>query len=368
MKKRIKIVAAVIALISLGFFLTHPVSASSNDTAYTTKNSIVFKNKHGVMQIYQVKAANLRNGNEKNFEHVIYLYGSFTNKSRKSVRPTDFFNSYFKAFQLTSSKVHELDINNVAGSPTEYTNELGNNGDDYTRPNRTVKFAVSDEFSPHFYLGQKILIKAYNYSGNRMLKQKSFRISGVYDAQVVGNGDSQHVYSYVTKASLARAKKRAAKKALKIKKAKSGSKNFYKKANQYSVYWGNNSDEYALKGFGNTMDNAYIKNVGHFYPLIMHDKQNIHLTIYLTNTSNEFINISDMLNNYFDITVPGSNEKLNFKVDDIKRYNIAKPHKESAVTLITTNKRDFSNVNELIFTVRNQYSTNKRSEQVAFAN
>lgn len=169
-----------IVLLSMILFLAtnQKVQASS----YTTKNSIVYKNKKGTMRLYQVKGANLRNGSERNFEHVIYIYGTFTNSSNKSIRPIDFFDSHFRAFQISYSKVHELTVNTISFSPTEYTNFLGNNGYDYTRPHRTVRFAVGDEFAHHFSIGQKVSIHTYNDTYSSSLRKKNFKLAGIYDA------------------------------------------------------------------------------------------------------------------------------------------------------------------------------------------
>lgn len=365
--KLLRLALVSFGLLGMGVFSKPTnVKASSYNKAYTTKNSIVFKNSKGIMRIYQVKAANLRNGSDKDFEHVIYLYGSFTNKSSRSIRPTDFFNSHFKAFQIFRSKVHELDINNVAGSPTEYTNTLGNNGDDYTRPNRSVRFAVSDEFAPHFYLNQKISIHAYKDVGySKTLKKKTFKLSGIYDAQVVGDNDTQQIYSYTSEVTIRRAKKRAAKKAKKIKQAKNASNAFMKNANKYDVFWGNNKAEMTLTGVGHEGNEAFIRNVGVINPLVMISRNSLQICFYFDNSSNSTVNIMDMVNKYFDI-MDTDGQKIHFKIDDVKRYNIAKPKKSSAVTLTNTNNINVGN--GAIFKVKNSFSTNQRTQYILAAN
>lgn len=152
------------------------VQARSYQSAYTTKNSIVYKNSKGLMRIYEVKGFHIKNDDNSTLTSQIMLYGSFTNKSKKAIKPDYFFASHFGGYQVTSSKWHPLNINYPMFAPNRYASLLRDNGDDYVRPGKTIKFAIADEDPQHIYTGQKVVVRAYKdaYGPSGRLASKNF--------------------------------------------------------------------------------------------------------------------------------------------------------------------------------------------------
>ena len=138
-----------------------------------------------------------------------------------------------------------------------------------------------------------------------------------------------------------------------------------KNANKYDVFWGNNKAQEVLTGVGHEGNEFFIKNVGVVSPLVMMSRNSLQICFYFDNSSNSTVNIMDMVNKYFDI-MDADGQKIHFKIDDIKRYNIAKPKKNSAVTLTNTNNINISSGVE--FRVKNNFSTNQRTQYILAAN
>lgn len=161
------------------------VQARSYQSAYTTKNSIVYKNSKGLMRIYEVKGFHIKNDDNSPLTSQIMLYGSFTNKSKKAIKPDYFFASHFGGYQVTSSKWHPLNINYPMFAPNRYASLLRDNGDDYVRPGKTIKFAIADEDPQHIYTGQKVVVRAYKdaYGPSGRLASKNFYLPYVKSAK-----------------------------------------------------------------------------------------------------------------------------------------------------------------------------------------
>ena len=147
-----KVLASVVlsaALLGTGALINNSnvnvVEAKSYQKGYTTKNSIVYKNNKGLMRIYEVKGFHIKNVDNSSLGSQITVYGSFTNKSKKAIKPDDFFTDHFGGYQVSRNKWHSLDINYPMFTPNRYTSHLRDNGDDYVRPGKTIRFVVADE-------------------------------------------------------------------------------------------------------------------------------------------------------------------------------------------------------------------------------
>lgn len=187
-----KILASMImagALLSTGTVVsqlnTNVVEAKSYQKAYTTQNSIVYKNSKGLMRIYEAKGFHIKNVDNSPLTSQIMLYGSFTNKSKKAIKPDDFFTSHFVGYQVTRSKWHPLDINYPMFTPNRYASNLRDNGDDYVRPGKTIRFVVADEDPQHIYTGQKVVVRAYKdaYIPSGRLASKNFYLPSIKSAK-----------------------------------------------------------------------------------------------------------------------------------------------------------------------------------------
>ena len=106
-----KVLASVVlsaALLGTGALINNSnvnvVEAKSYQKGYTTKNSIVYKNNKGLMRIYEVKGFHIKNVDNSSLGSQITVYGSFTNKSKKAIKPDDFFVDHFGGFQVSKSK------------------------------------------------------------------------------------------------------------------------------------------------------------------------------------------------------------------------------------------------------------------------
>lgn len=172
---------------------TTVVEAKSYQKGYTTKNSIVYKNNRGLMRIYEVKGFHIKNVDNSSLGSQITVYGSFTNKSKKAIKPDDFFTSHFGGYQVSKSKWHPLDINYPMFTPNRYASQLRDNGDDYVRPGKTVRFVVADEEPQHIYKGQKIVIRAYKdaYGPTGRLASKNFYLPYVKSAKDYDGSDDE---------------------------------------------------------------------------------------------------------------------------------------------------------------------------------
>lgn len=140
------------------------VQAKSSSSSYTTKHSIVYKNKNGIMRITSAQGFLAKNGNYKP-EHQIILYGTFYNKSSHGIAPENFFHDHFKAFQVMRNTWHELygmDGGAASYKSTNHIESLENIAEDTVRPHRSVRFAVVDEFAKNYWQGQKIAVRSYN--------------------------------------------------------------------------------------------------------------------------------------------------------------------------------------------------------------
>lgn len=333
------------------------VKANSYHISYGTRHSIVYKNKNASLRITKVQGFLAKNGHYAP-EHQILLYGTLYNKSSHGIVPENFWDDHFRAFQVTHNTWHQLDPEGGASiyDSTHYIESLENIAADSVRPHRLARFILVDEDGLKFWEGQKIAVRTYvnaNYADVKSLSTKKFSLD---------------IYGYKAKQQQKLRQIEQEKKAANQRKKEiENSNNFYKTANKFDVYWGNNSSEYKLKGYNDSSDHAYIKNIGYFSPMLMREPNNqIHLVIYFYNNSDQLINIENLINNYFDIFSLDANNKLNFKIDDIKRYNIAKPHRQQAVTFISTNNLPQNNGLRLI--VKSNYSTNKRVDSENFVN
>lgn len=169
------------------------VEAKSYQKGYTTKNSIVYKNNKGLMRIYEVKGFHIKNVDNSSLGSQITVYGSFTNKSKKAIKPDDFFTDHFGGYQVSRNKWHSLDINYPMFTPNRYASQLRDNGDDYVRPGKTVRFVVADEEPQHIYTGQKIVIRAYKdaYGPSGRLASKNFYLPYVTSAKDYDSSDDE---------------------------------------------------------------------------------------------------------------------------------------------------------------------------------
>lgn len=354
-KKLINILVACLAL-GIGTSAASTVEARSYHSSYTTRHSIVYKNKNATLRITKAQGFLAKNGHYAP-EHQILLYGALHNNSSHGITANNFWDKHFRAFQVTHTTWHELDLYGGASiyDSTKHIESLENKADDHVRPHRTVHFILVDEDGLSFWQGQKIAVRTYNdayYEEARHLATKKFSLD---------------VYGYRAK-QLAKQRKIKQEKAAakKHKQEVQSSKNFYKKADKYDVYWGNNADQYKLHGYESSGKSVYIRGIGYFDPLVMKEDHNqIHLCIYFNNTSNQTISIFHIIGQYFDIMDADNKNKLNFRIDDIKRYDICKPHKNSAVTLLSTNNTSTGSGLHLV--VKNNYSTNHRDDYEPYA-
>lgn len=183
-----KILASVVlsaALLGTGTMIsqsnTAVVEAKSYQKGYTTKKSIVYKNSRGFMRIYEVKGFHIKNVDNSSLGSQITVYGSFKNKSKKAIKPDDFFMDHFGGYQVSKNKWHQLDFSYPMFAPSNYASQLRDNGDDYVRPGKTVRFVIADEEPQHIYAGQKIVIRAYKdaYGPSGRLASKNFYLPSV---------------------------------------------------------------------------------------------------------------------------------------------------------------------------------------------
>lgn len=138
------------------------VEASNRATAYTRHKSITYSDKSGKMTITGVEALHMKYSDNSSAGSQIIIYGKFTNKSRKGISPQDFAADHFKFYQLKRSKIHELTpVAPIVMTPTKHIDNLSSNGEDLTRPHKTVSFAISDDDPISLSSKQKVLIRAY---------------------------------------------------------------------------------------------------------------------------------------------------------------------------------------------------------------
>ncbi|RVU71815.1 hypothetical protein EJK17_00640 [Lactobacillus xujianguonis] len=150
---------------------------------YVDKHSIIYGNKKGHMWIRKVYGYRMLDI-DGNYEYSrIIVTGIFTNRSKHNVSPLDFFNQHFKMFQVTKNAWHDLDPEGpIPDAPTDYFDELGNDGISHVRPHKYVEFAFSDDDVPvKLHKHQKIVVRAYHdaYLPSKKLATKTFKLGGI---------------------------------------------------------------------------------------------------------------------------------------------------------------------------------------------
>ncbi|MBD5430983.1 MAG: hypothetical protein HDR41_00705 [Lactobacillus sp.] len=150
---------------------------------YVDKNSITYENKTGNMCIDKIYGYRMLDNDGNYWYSRIIIHGIFTNNSKRKIKPTDFFSRHFKVFQTTKNAWHELNpVAPLPDAPTDYFDDLGEDGDSYVKPHKYVEFAVSDDDLPvKLYKHQIIAVRAYNdaYSNQRRLDGKYFRLGSI---------------------------------------------------------------------------------------------------------------------------------------------------------------------------------------------
>lgn len=86
----------------------------------------------------------------------------------------------------------------------------------------------------------------------------------------------------------------------------------------------------------------------------------IKLALYMTNRTDNTVNVEDLINKYFDITTLSSNDRLIWKFDDMKKRIVIGPHKNSAATFVSTNNGNYAGINSVMVKVKDNISTNNR--------
>ena len=341
------------------------VNAARTYRAYTGSKSITYRDRNGKMTITSVEALHMKNSDYSSAGSQIIAYGKFTNTSHKGISPEDFANDHFIFYQVKSNKWHELTLNSpIIMPPTKHIDHLSSNGEDKTRPHKTVKFAISDNNPVGLSDHQKVTIRAYKEVGvTRKLASKTLISPETQNAMDYTEVPyNKNPYTSASQRKAIREAYKSHQKALRTAKVKN--EKFYQNANKYDVFWGENPSEAVIHGITWNRGGAYIKNVGNISPLVAYIDNHIQLTLYFDNTSNNTVVLDALLNKYFDVSTSASSEKINFQIRDIAKRNFSKPHKNTALTLVSTNKINVSQGTKLVFTVKNEFSTNERASQI----
>lgn len=299
----------------------HTVKA---DSAYTTKNSIVYRNKRGTMRIYQAKGFHMID--EVGYlENQIVLYGTLKNNSnRGGLTPEDFFNEHFNAYRIRKSSWRQLhSIGSLMFAPTNYTRYLSNNATDYVKPHKTLRFAVAseDDDMARPRTGERVVVRAYNdaYLVEKAMASKNFYLPTVKTAK-----DHQHGSSEKITAKDKSEPERDANELLKPKK-------YRRKNNSDAKIEGQTYDS----KFGTfTITNAQAFN---YSPTYSNPRQIacICLEGHFTNKTKMVVSPISFLDDYLSTTVnmSGVNKKLNFF------YCAYNPHITS-ITLANNSDKD----------------------------
>lgn len=138
------------------------VEASRSYKAYIGYKSITYKDRRGKMTITGVEALHMKYSDYSSAWSQIIIYGKFINKSDRGISPQYFANDHFRFFQVKHSKWHELDpVAPIVMTPTKHIDHLSSNGEDRTRPHRSVTFAIADDDPISLSSHQKVLVRAY---------------------------------------------------------------------------------------------------------------------------------------------------------------------------------------------------------------
>lgn len=185
-KKILAMLITSLALAGTGLQTTSTVvqaKAVTTKYTYVDKHSIIYGNKKGHMWIRKVYGYRMLDI-DGNYEYSrIIVTGIFTNRTKHNMSPLDFFHQHFKMFQVTKNAWHELDPEGpVPDAPTDYFEDLSNDGVSRVRPHKYVEFAFSDDDLPaKLHKGQRIVVRAYHdaYTPSKKLATKNFKLGSI---------------------------------------------------------------------------------------------------------------------------------------------------------------------------------------------
>lgn len=267
----------------------YQVNAVRTYRAYTGSKSITYRDQNGKMTITSVEALRMKNSDYSSAGSQIIAYGTFTNTSHKGISPEDFANDHFAFYQVKSNKWHELTLNSpIIMPPTKHIDYLSSNGEDKTRPHKTVKFAISDNNPIGLSDHQKVTIRVYKEVGvTRKLASKTLTSPETQNA--MDYTDVPYNKNPYTSASQRKAIREANDPNRKPKKQKNDTYD----GDEYL-----NKEALLVKPFRQDFEVWTKKKYSPTYVTV--------LEFYLTNNSQKQLNVSDFLNKHVSITADSS--------------------------------------------------------------
>lgn len=270
--------------------INNSVSAASKSyKAYTGRKSITYKDKTGKMTITGVEALHMMYSDYSSAGSQIIVYGTFTNTSKRAISPQDFANNHFLFYQVKSSKWHELTpVAPIVMTPTKHIDNLSNNGEDKTRPHKTVKFAITDDDPISLSDHQKVVVRAYKeVEASRKLASKTLTSPETQNA--MDHNDVPYNKNPYTSASQRKAIREANDPNRKPKKQKNDTYD----GDEYL-----NKEALLVKPFRQDFEVWTKKKYSPTYVTV--------LEFYLTNNSPKQLSVSDFLNKHVSITADSS--------------------------------------------------------------